>query len=242
MRLTTCFCGSNPKDITLIGRRDERQVGKCTHCGLVRTMEVLEDYSALYTDGDTYHHQREGHIAYTARAEHDYGIAALRWKKLSGLWVGPRFLDVGCANGAFVKYAAEQGMESEGLEPNPHMAKWAAEYSARPIHTTWDSVKGRFDVVTYHDVIEHVEYPVEMLLEIRANVLRPDGLLVLDTPDADDPRFAALGVEWHHMKPLEHLYFYTEQSLNRLLERTGFTVIKVDRPIQGKIVVYARPV
>jgi 2-polyprenyl-3-methyl-5-hydroxy-6-metoxy-1,4-benzoquinol methylase len=150
-----------------------------------------------------------------------------------------RLLDVGCANGAFIRYAASQGIIAEGLEPNPDMARWAASASGRPVHISWTTISGQFDIVTYHDVIEHVMNPRTELERVHS-FLRGSGLLILDTPDADDPRFEELGLSWHHMKPQEHLWFFTERSLRLLVEETGYEVDRVDRPIRGKVVLYAR--
>jgi hypothetical protein len=42
------------------------------------------------------------------------------------------------------------------------------------------------------------------------------------------------------MKPQEHLWFFTERHLRDVVERAGFGIDQVDRPIEGKIVIYAR--
>ena len=229
-----CLCGS--ADVDVLGVRDARPVGRCTRCGLVRTCRVPDDYLTLYTAGDRYHSGRDGHVPYRDRFEHDRSIAALRWPRLLSRI---RLLDVGCANGAFVRHAAEQGVAAEGFEINPGMAAWAHAHCGCPIHVSWDTVRGPFDVITYHDVIEHVPDPRRELRLVR-RLLGPRGLLVVDTPDAEDPRFARLGLGWHHMKPQEHLWFFTERHLRDLAECAGFTVERVDRPIEGKIVLYAR--
>jgi 2-polyprenyl-3-methyl-5-hydroxy-6-metoxy-1,4-benzoquinol methylase len=234
LRATRCLCGATHAEP--IGVRDERPVGRCTACGLVRTLAVPDDYLALYTDGDRYHAGRQGHTPYRDRFEHDVEVAALRWPRLLQRL---RLLDVGCANGAFVHHAARQGMAAEGLDINAPIARWAAERAGCRIHATWDTVRGPFDIITYHDVLEHVQDPLAELVRARG-FLRPGGLLVLDTPDADDPRFAALGLAWHHLKPREHLWFFAEPQLRALVHRAGYHVEAADRPIQGKIVLYAR--
>ena len=94
-------------------------------------------------------------------------------------------------------------------------------------------------MITYHDVIEHVPDPAAELRRL-PQLLRQRGLLVIDTPDAGDPRFAQFGLNWHHMKPQEHLWFFSESHLRGLVEHAGFRIEHVDRPIQGKIVLYAR--
>jgi len=230
-----CLCGA--VEVHVIGHKDSRPVGRCVRCDLVRTCRVPTDYMTLYTQGDRYHSGRPGHIPYRDRYDHDKTIAALRWPRLLS---HVRLLDVGCANGAFVRHAAELGVAAEGLELNPGMAVWAEQRCGRPIHRSWKTVRGRFDVITYHDVIEHVPDPSRELRRVH-RFLQASGLIVIDTPDADDERFNERGLEWHHMKPQEHLWFFAERQLRWLVERTGFNVEDVDRPIQGKIVVYARP-
>lgn len=230
---TRCLCGAS--EVEPLGCKDERPVGRCLCCGLVRTCAMPWDYDALYTDGERYHAGRPGHTPYRERYEHDSAVARLRWP---ALMTRLRLLDVGCANGAFVSYASGQGLSAEGLEPNAAMACWAARQCRRPVHTSWATVRGPFDIITYHDVIEHVPDPCAEFHRAR-RYLRAGGMLVIDTPDADDPRFDALGLGWHHMKPQEHLWFFTERHLRALAGGAGFDVEAVDRPIPGKIVLYA---
>jgi len=232
--MTACICGLT--EATFVGEKDDRTVGRCNGCGLIRTLNPPAKYVEFYTEGDRYHAERDGQIPYRKRYEHDKVVGRLRWTKIMA---GMRVLDVGCANGAFVALAWEHGAAAEGVEINPNMAAWARERTGCPIHASLDDAVGPYDLVTLHDVIEHFEDPVAVCREIRS-LVRVGGRLIVDTPDAEDPRFAELGMEWHHLKPREHLWFFTEESLRRLLGQAGFLVESVDRPIQGKIVAYAR--
>lgn len=236
MKITTCICGGPIGHVEEVGQKDGREVAKCLECGAIRTLYIPEDYGMLYTDGDTYHLGRRGHIAYTERFQHDYKIAGLRFPRHLRHF---RFLDVGCANGGWVKAASDLGFTVEGLELNPNMAEWARKTTGCTIHTDWSTVEGSFDMITYHDVIEHVEDPVAEIVRAR-EYLSFEGTLVLDTPDSDDPRFKELGMNWHHMKPQEHLWFFNQASLMRVITKAGMFVVEIDRPIQGKIVAYAK--
>jgi 2-polyprenyl-3-methyl-5-hydroxy-6-metoxy-1,4-benzoquinol methylase len=234
---TACICGY--WDTDLIGSKDERTVGTCKACGMLRTLEMDDNYEDLYVDGEKYHAEREGQTPYKDRYYHDYHIAELRWPNMLRRF-HPRLLDVGAANGAFVRHAIDHGFNAEGLELNPNMAGWAMENFTVPMHTSWDTVGQYYDVVTYHDVIEHVVDPYAELVTLSENhIIKPYGLLILDTPDAEDPRFKELGMDWHHMKPKEHLFFFTEKHLVDMLKRADYKILQVDRPIPGKIVAYA---
>jgi SAM-dependent methyltransferase len=210
-------------------------VGAC-ECGLIRTLDPPADYSDLYTVGNTYHEGRNGHVSYKERYSHDYGVAMQRFGKFLGQL---RWLDVGCANGAFVAMLVDQGIRADGLEINPIMAKWSETITHARIHTNWNQVFGTFDVISLHDVIEHIPNPRAELEHIKQH-LQPGGFVILDTPDTSDPRFKELQLNWHHMKPREHLWFFNQSTLSSLLDSAGFRVWSVDRPIQGKLVLYGR--
>ena len=212
----------------------------CDTCGLIRRLNVNSfNVHALYTEGTKYHDEVQrtvGHEPYADRFEHDLSIASLRWPKLMAQY---RLLDVGCANGAFLDYAKSQGMDAEGIEPNDTMAGLAHARTGCVVHRDWGSVMGQFDVITYHDVIEHVVDP-QYEFELASSYLAPGGLLILDTPDADSDQFAELGMAWHHMRPLQHLWLFREEDLEALCEQNGLTHVHTDRPIPGKLVLYAR--
>lgn len=236
MKITTCICGGPKGNVEPVGEKDGREVVKCLECGTIRTLYIPDDYGALYTEGNTYHQGREGHIAYTNRFQHDYAVAEQRILRHLGAF---RLLDVGCANGGWVKATNDLGIDSEGLELNPDMADWAKFATGRPIHTSWSTITGGFDMITYHDVIEHVEDPIKEVTHVK-KYLKPGGTLVLDTPDVEDPRFKTDGMNWRHMKPQEHLFFFSEKDLRTILFSTGFENLVFERPILGKLVVYAR--
>jgi SAM-dependent methyltransferase len=231
-----CVCGS--ADIEHLGEKHGRDIGKCTVCGLIYTLQYALDYGKLYTEGSLYHAERIGHIPYRSRYLHDLHVAASRIEKLKHIQ-HPRSLDVGCANGAFVELMRDNGWRSEGLELNPGMAIWATEHTGCTIHTSWETVRAPFQVITYHDVIEHVTDPIAELERARDH-LTLDGLLILDTPDGGAPEFLADVLGNKHTKPLEHLWFFSQQSLEELLREAGFFPPEIDRPIPGKIVAYAR--
>ncbi len=91
-----------------------------------------------------------------------------------------------------------------------------------------------FDVVTSWHVIEHVADPRRVLDEIR-RVLRPDGWLVLATPNLDDRIFrAAYRLARGHSPPLYevgereiHLFHFSDQTLRALVKAAGFEVTDV---------------
>jgi 2-polyprenyl-6-hydroxyphenyl methylase/3-demethylubiquinone-9 3-methyltransferase len=100
-------------------------------------------------------------------------------------------LDIGCGGGLFLSLLKREGAQVLGIELSNSRAHYAAtkhvlEIHKRPIESDfWQTgYKNYFDAVTLWDVIEHVNYPVQTL-QSAANVLKPGGLLLIDTPCRD---------------------------------------------------------
>lgn len=87
-----------------------------------------------------------------------------------------------------------------------------------------------YDLVTCSQVLEHVAYPSELVGQMLP-ALGPETLLYLEVPHEalvrEHPgslQLAPLKRHWH-----EHVNFYTETALRRMLERLGLNVVDVLR-------------
>jgi len=88
---------------------------------------------------------------------------------------------------------------------------------------------GAFDILTLHDVLEHMFEPVEEIREMR-RVLAPGGLLVIETPSTSSRNHTEQGVEWSTISPLEHVHLFNEANAERILVENGFRVIDLYSP------------
>jgi len=161
------------------------------------------------------YHQRMGKILNDARK-----IVAEEGKT-------PRLLDVGCSSGALLLVAKECGYEAFGAEP----AKQAAA-TARKLG--FDVFPGylqdahypdnHFDVVTLFEVIEHLLDPADLLREIR-RILKPRGLLLIGTGNADSWTARLLGGSWEYFDIRSHgghISFFNPKSISLLARQCGF--------------------
>lgn len=102
---------------------------------------------------------------------------------------GRRALDVGCGAGLVCEPLARLGAAVTGLDATPanidvarahaEKAGFAIDYRAGAIEALEEPP---FDLITCFEVIEHVEEPALFVAHL-ARLLRPDGLLVLSTPN-----------------------------------------------------------
>lgn len=133
-----------------------------------------------------------------------------------------RLLDVGCATGIFLDEARKDGWLVEGIEPSGHMRAHALSAVASRIRPgVFADVEPDVprDVVSFWDVLEHVEDPRETL-EHAAGLLRPGGLLVVNVPNRESIPARLMGDRWPLRLP-EHLYYFTPGSLKTLLGAAG---------------------
>jgi trans-aconitate methyltransferase len=103
--------------------------------------------------------------------------------------------------------------------------------------------KEEFDVVVAGEIIEHV-YNAGRMLDSAWNALRPDGLLVITTPN--NTALSAMlysliiGKEKCHT---EHTCYYSAQTLTYLVEHHGFDVVECclcPRPSRSRIIHWLR--
>jgi SAM-dependent methyltransferase len=139
-----------------------------------------------------------------------------------------RLLDVGAATGILVRLAKEKGWEAEGIEPSAWAVRFARDnYGLNLIEESFEAAGLEFEtysVVTMVDFIEHTARPLENL-EKASRILAPDGILCLVTPDIASFTARLMGRRWWHFRP-GHLSYFTSNSLEFLLGRAGFEILK----------------
>lgn len=239
---TQCVCGERAAYVIVsLPDHGYRPIGRCMTCSVIRTLQRPANVLELYTTDLRYHanqQQQEGKAPYPERFAHDESLGASRVRLIHRR---QRVLDVGCANGGFLSAAAHNGYQVFGIEPNAGMREFVKERVGCEVWSHWAAVPGglHFDIITYHDVFEHVVDPVNEL-DVVAGRLRGSGFLVLDVPDVDTAFGGHWLIDWKHWRPEQHLWHWGADTLCQLLRDRGYVVDWVDRPIAGKMVVYAR--
>lgn len=137
-------------------------------------------------------------------------------------------LDVGSGLCVFLHAMKQRGFEGTALDPDPRAAAHARDVVGVDAvcgdYLTLDGL-GRFDLVTFNKVLEHVEDPVAMLGRSRDN-LAENGFVYVEVPDG--PSAAAEGFEREEFF-IEHLHVFSLASLALLAHRAGFSPLRIDR-------------
>lgn len=118
---------------------------------------------------------------------------------------GIKVLDVGCANGAFLDFAKENGAQTAGLEIS---AKNQAllQQKGHKSYGNWNEVGDLFDLVTAFDVVEHL-YDLNGFLENCLNHLTHNGVVLLVTGDQASISAQKAQAAWWYVRFSEHIIY-----------------------------------
>ena len=201
-------------------------VVQCDRCSFVFATAPFdaELYGASYFNGQLISFQDQA-IGYTG----DYNIkkrekiqnAKRELETIHAKTKAPgRLLDIGCASGFFLDEARRQGWETVGLEISEYASSVAREHLELDVHTgtleTSLFPPESFDVITAWDVIEHLPNPAEFFTKIVA-LLKPGGWFACGTPNFDSWARKIRKQNWHHLRPPEHLSYFSPKTLERVL-------------------------
>jgi len=198
------------------------EILECAECGLAwwepgpqhRADDV---YDAAYFAGSGASHGYDDYAGLEAslRASFKRRIARIPRETPSA-----RLLDVGAAYGVAVSESAAAGWHAAGIEVSTAAARVAGSTApGRIVAGDGQRTPFRdacFEAITLWDVLEHLSDPHAAIGEI-ARLLRPGGRLVLTTGDVGSAVARLSGAGWHLYTLPEHLFFYTRESLRRLL-------------------------
>jgi SAM-dependent methyltransferase len=202
-------------------------VATCARCGLGWLTDGGHPGAAFYDEA--YFQGGEDAVGYRDYLSLEPALrrsAVLRLRRILGRR-GGRALDVGCGPGFFLDVARAAGFAVQGVEVSPFAARYARErlglsvvegpFPGAPLPA------GGFELVTLWDALEHLAAPHAVMAEV-ARVLAPGGALVLSTGDRTALVARLSGRRWHLYNLPEHLFFYSPESLRRLMAAHGIAL------------------
>ena len=140
-------------------------------------------------------------------------------------------LDLGCGRGELLEALGKAGVSAIGVDSNPKQLRAAKDRNLRVEETDlFEALKSRnagsTDVITAIHVIEHIDFQAKKrLLGETFRVLRPGGLMILETPNPENLRVGA----WKfHIDPT-HLTPVPPELALLLAENAGFINLRIAR-------------
>ncbi len=196
------------------------RIVRCDGCGFVLTSPQYEyeEYEQIYRE--------------VARIETPPGrghAVAARYRRLAShvrkrVSTG-RFFDFGCGDGQFLDIMT--GFDCVGLELRSTAQEIQKSADGRIIvgelHAAMAAkllTPASFDFVTMWDVIEHLPRLAGDIAALRS-LLKPGGWLFLSAPNVASIAARVSGERWNCYL-LEHLWYFSPETLKAFMERQGF--------------------
>ena len=216
MTCPVCGCNEEPEFIKMHGGF---RILRCTACSVVFS-------DPMKNPGAEWYERSEG-----------YAVGKLRFMKAS--WFhrvfleepalyGESLLDVGCGTGLFLNEAGKKGYRTWGIDFDRENIRIARErYGLKNVYVmsiediAREFKDRRFDVVTFFEVLEHLDEPLEFLRKVKT-VLKPGGYIALSVPN----RRRTLDIHGIEDNPPHHLTKWDMDSLTGFLESNGFETVK----------------
>jgi SAM-dependent methyltransferase len=212
-------------------------VVECAHCHLIRLYpfpspaELPQYYPANYWYSMAAGADQADRLAETYRrvvlGDHlGFAERALEDSKEHG-----PVLDVGCGGGLFLRMLRDRkpGRPMVGLDFSVDAARLAWHVNGVPVTngmlTSAPFANSSMAMVTMYHVLEHLYNPASYL-EAAHRLLKPDGRLVVQVPNASCWQFVMFGENWAGVDVPRHLVNFKVKDLDKLLASCGFEVLR----------------
>ena len=141
-------------------------------------------------------------------------------------------LDVNCGIGLFLRELNLPQHRLVGLDFSADSA--AIAWARNAVPAVCGALRsapfpaGAFSLITMFQVLEHL-YDPSVYIEAAAQLLCPEGRLIVQVPNASSWQFLLLGERWSGLDIPRHLLLFKEEDLGNLLEFCGFEIVRHKR-------------
>lgn len=223
-----CFlCGNNSFNKREGKVRDNPSIEilECKSCGLVFLNQDLIQ-NDFYINGSM--HNQEQIYKLTERTDKvndNYSFHRSRFNFLINKIVGKSVLDFGSGYAGFLIQIKPYVRELAGIELEEQVED-IYKNNGIPLYRKLQDLKDKqFDMITAFHVVEHLQDPIKILLELK-DYLKQNGKIIVEVPNANDAlltiyRNKAFS-EFTYWSP--HLFLYNPHTLRKLAEKANLKV------------------
>lgn len=142
---------------------------------------------------------------------------------------GGSLLDIGCGRGHMLSILRNKGWDVLGVELSESSSSFAREVLKLDVVDKSvediDFGSKQFDCITMWHVFEHLSNPSATLQKMKS-ILKDDGLVVISVPNFASLQSRISKEKWFHLDLPRHLFHFTPESMDKILNRNGFEVFK----------------
>jgi len=221
------------EDKKLFMTKNGYQINECITCGhrFIKIEQAENHVNKVYSD-DYFFAGKDGYPNYLEEKDILYAYGK-RYAKIIAKHIKPgRILDAGCAAGFILKGFQDSGWQCHGIEPNDTMAGYGRKELGLDITT--GSLENfiaaeQFDLINMIQVIGHF-YDVDKVMQNISGLLKPEGLVLIESWNMKSIVARILGKNWHEHCPPSVVNWFSEKTLTQLLNYYGFQLIDKGYP------------
>ena len=220
-----------------------RQIRQCNACGHFRSvhqmnMEALYagDYvSSTYVDEEGLKRTFTKIVGLDPAHSDNYGRVKRIQEFSSAYFRRPvnskpalKVLDVGSGLCVFLYAMKKEGWDCTALDPDERAVRHARDFvGVSGVQGDFLQVEklGKFELITFNKVLEHVKDPVRMLAKAREH-LREGGLVYVELPDG---KAAQLEGPDREEFAIDHHHIFSLKSFSILATKAGFQVLVIEQ-------------
>ena len=215
------------------GNQDMRRDGEYAHCRACDYWSADLEHDVTSTAAPDQEYELVSY-EHTRRANYN-AILDLLVKRHPK---GSRLLEIGCADGLFLKLAGDRGFDAIGIEPNTKMMAGNPynEVIRQGFFPDVLHADDRFDIIALNCVFEHVP-DIDAMIETFKRHLEPHGSVMLNVPVSSGLMFKvaralhaarvrfAFDRIWQKGFVSPHLHYFAARNLAALFERHGLRLV-----------------
>jgi SAM-dependent methyltransferase len=131
------------------------------------------------------------------------------------------YLDIGSSSGVLLEtFQRRFDCPVVGVEPGDAYRHYAEQRGLNIFKSLQDMDQAgerRFDLISLIHVLEHIQDPVQYLIELKRDYLTADGELLIEVPN----------LYVHDSFEIAHLYSFSRHTLREVITKAGFEIISL---------------
>ncbi|MFA5644848.1 MAG: class I SAM-dependent methyltransferase [Candidatus Ratteibacteria bacterium] len=214
--MTTISCCCNTTRHKKLFATKEYTIVSCSYCnlGFVNPQPDKETLSSFYHSTQTYY--VENYARKESSKMRDTRRKRRRISRLLGRKSDISLLDIGCSCDFLLAAAQDRKWETYKIDRSKKESEYARKtYQVHALVTDFSHSISlppkEFDAITMFNVIKHLQNPLSAL-QLCDDLLAPEGILIIGTPDFGHSKAQQLGAQWPDIKPLEHFYYFSRKT------------------------------
>ncbi len=228
-----CVCSNaDPSRFKVKYSKNGIDIVQCENCSFIFI-------PPFYRKGVSYTDYKNAEVANQVRKGNNWVKLQrhfLRYKLIRKYKSRGKIFDLGAGWGHFLLAGRMLGYEVSGIEISEQPFLYAKNDLKLPVdHIDFFEMpdSNKFDIITMWDVLEHIDR-ADTVVEKCARMLQPSGYLIIQVPQIDSFIAKKQGADWG-MMGLDHVNYFSKETITHLLEKNGFKVKTIRSSFEIKL-------